>query len=422
MINVIITMGYFEKAYEMFGALEGIKVIAFEQVVATPACSAIMADWGADVIKVEPLWGEWQRSLVSFINTPLLLKLDKGDVETHFEVLNRGKRSIALNLRHERGREIIYKLLESTDVFVSNYSIEVLERFGLNYPSLKDRFPKLIHCFLTGYGTKGPLKRERGFDYAAAWSYGGLMSLVSSSPETPPPLQRPGMIDMVAAAHMIAGICASLYYRQKTGKGQSLELSLYNTAVWTLAPDMQTALFGYPAKKWDRARAPNPMYNSYCSKDGRWFMLANPNQDYWAPFCRAIGKPEWENDSRFGTMESRDENCEEMIRLLDDLFASKNIEEWEKSFRANDIIYGVNQTPTEIISDEQAIANDFFTEIVHPVAGKIRLLNSPIKFSETPATIKSVAPPLGVHTEEVLLDLGYTWEDMAGLKEQGVIL
>ena len=152
----------------MPGALENVKIVSFSQVVAMPATTTILADWGADVIKVEPLWGDWQRSLVSFNDTPLLLNLEKGEIQLHFEFLNRNKRSVAINLRSEQGREIMHKLLEDADVFVTNYSIDVLERFGLEYSSLKDRFPGLIHCLLTGYRAKGPKARDRGYDYVAA--------------------------------------------------------------------------------------------------------------------------------------------------------------------------------------------------------------------------------------------------------------
>jgi len=405
----------------MAGALEGVKVIGFTQVVAMPGCCAILADWGADVLKVEPLWGDWQRNFVKSVGTPVLLQYPAGDVEIHFELLNRNKRSIAVNLREEKGREIIHKLLEDADVFVANYSVDVLEKFQLDYASLKDRYPGLIHCLLTGYGTRGPLNRERGYDYAAAWAYGGPMSLVGE-PDDPPPCNRPGMMDMVAGAHMAGGICAALYHKQHTGKGQSLELSLYNTAAWTIGLDMQSALFEYPMPKYSRLKADNPLYNTYQSNDGKWVQTANPTEDFWPPFCRAMGKPEWENDPRWDTVDNRSANCEELVARIEQIMATKTMAEWEKIFRENDIIFGVMQTPTEITKDEQAIVNDFFTEIEHPVAGKIRLLNSTIKFSDTPAEIKNVAPPLGVHTEEVLLKLGYTWEQMAELKDLGVIL
>ena len=404
----------------MAGLLDGVKVIAFEQVVGVPASTAVLADWGADVVKIEPTWGDWQRSLVSFNRGPLLLHLEKGDIELHFEFLNRSKRSVALNLRTERGREVLYKLLEDADIFASNYSMDVLTKFGLDYASLKDSFPGLIHFVLTGYGSKGPKSNDRGYDYIAAWSYGGMMDLVSSGPDNPPPISRPGMMDIVASAHVTSGLLAALYYKQKTGKGQGLELSLYHTAAWTLGLDIQTALFGHPQPRWDRKRAPNPMYTSYRCKD-RWCMMCHPSQEYWAPFCKAIDKEEWINNPRYATMESREQHAEELVALLDGILASKTWAEWEKEFRAHDLIVSGNQTIAEILKDEQAVMNNFYTDIEHPVAGKTRLLNSPVQFSDTPAKITSAAPQIGVHTEEVLLAAGYTWEDLAKLKEEGVL-
>jgi crotonobetainyl-CoA:carnitine CoA-transferase CaiB-like acyl-CoA transferase len=405
----------------MAGLLDGVKVIAFEQVVGVPASTAVLADWGADVVKIEPTWGDWQRSLVSFNRGPLLLQLEKGDIELHFEFLNRSKRSVALNLRTERGQEVLFKLLEDADIFASNYSMDVLTKFGLDYISLKDRFPSLVHFVLTGYGSKGPKANDRGYDYVAAWSYGGMMDLVSSGPDNPPPISRPGMMDIVASAHITSGLLAALYYKQKTGKGQGLELSLYHTAAWTLGLDVQTALYGHPQPKWDRKRAPNPMYTSYRCKD-RWCMMCHPTQEYWAPFCKAIGKIEWIDNPRYATMESREQHAEELVALLDAIIASKTWKEWEKEFRAYDLIVSGNQTITEILNDEQAITNNFYTDIEHPVAGKARLLNSPVQFTDTPAKITGAAPQLGAHTEEVLLAAGYTWENLAKLKEEGVLL
>jgi crotonobetainyl-CoA:carnitine CoA-transferase CaiB-like acyl-CoA transferase len=400
--------------------LEGVKIIGFEQVVGVPAATAVLADWGADVIKIEPTWGDWQRSLVSFNRGPLLLHLEKGDIELHFEFLNRNKRSVALNLRMEKGREVLSKLLKDADIFVSNYSMDVLKKYGLDYPSLKDKYPGLIHFVLTGYGSKGPKANDRGYDYVAAWSYGGLMDLVNSSPNNPPPISRPGMMDIVASAHITGGLLAALYYKQKTGKGQGLELSLYHTAAWTLGLDIQTALYGHPQPKWDRKRAPNPIYTSYRCKD-RWCMMCHPTQEYWAPFCRAIGKTEWINDPRYATMESREEHAEQLVALLDKIMASKTWAEWEKEFKANDLIASGNQTIAEILDDEQAAVNNFYTDIEHPIVGKARLLNSPVQFTETPAKITSVAPQLGIHTEEILLKIGYTWKDLEELKKEKVI-
>jgi crotonobetainyl-CoA:carnitine CoA-transferase CaiB-like acyl-CoA transferase len=404
----------------MPGLLDGVKVIAFDQVVAMPAATAVLADWGAEVIKIEPFWGDWQRSLVSFNRTPLIINNDKGEIELHFEFLNRSKKSVALNLRTEKSREVMLRLLKDADVFVTNYSVDVLEKFKLTYADLKDQFPGLIHCLLTGYGTKGPRARDRGYDYVAAWSYGGPMGLVTADPDIPPAIQRPGMMDMVASAHMTSGICAALYRKQKTGKGQALELSLYHTAVWTLGLDTQVNLYGYPPKIWDRRRNPNPMYNSYKASD-KWMMMVHPNQDYWAPFCKAIGKEEWIDDPRYATMEARERHAEEMIEILDALFATKTWAEWEKSFEKHDLIVSANHTIPEIIEDEQAKVNNFFTDIPHPVMGNARLLNSPVQFNETPAIITGAAPQVGEHTEEVLLASGYTWAEIAEFKEAKVI-
>jgi crotonobetainyl-CoA:carnitine CoA-transferase CaiB-like acyl-CoA transferase len=404
----------------MPGLLDGVRVIAFEQVVGVPAATAVLADWGADVIKIEPTWGDWQRSLVSFNRGPLLLHLEKGDIELHFEFLNRSKRSVTLNLQAENGRKVLYKLLESADIFATNYSMDVLQKFGLDYASLKDKYPGLIHFILTGYGSKGPKANDRGYDYVAAWSYGGLMDLVNSGPENPPPISRPGMMDIAASAHITGGILAALYYKQKTGKGQGVELSLYHTAAWTLGLDVQTALYDHPQPRWDRKRAPNPMYTSYKCKD-RWCMMCHPTQEYWAPFCKAIGKPEWINNPRYATMESREQHAEELVALLDKVMATRTWAEWEKEFRAHDLIVSGNQTIAEILKDEQAIVNNFYTDIEHPVVGKARLLNSPVQFSATPARITGVAPQLGAHTEEVLLEAGYTWEDLEEMKGQKVI-
>ena len=405
----------------MPGILDGVKVIGFEQVVGVPASTAVLADWGADVIKIEPTWGDWQRSLVSFNRGPLLLTMEKGDIELHFEFLNRSKKSVALNLRTEAGREVLYKLLEDADIFASNYSLDVLEKYGLEYASLKDKYPGLVHFVLTGYGSKGPKAADRGYDYVAAWSYGGMMDLINSGPENPPPISRPGMMDIVSSAHITSGILAALYHKEKTGKGQGVEVSLYHTAAWTLGLDIQTALFGHPQPKWDRKKAPNPMYTSYQCGDGRWCMMCHPNQEFWAPFCKAIGKEEWIDDPRYDTMESREQNCEELVARLEEVMASRTWPEWEKEFRAYDLIVSGNQTVAEILEDEQAIENDFYTDIEHPVAGKARLLNSPVRFTDTPATIQWAAPQLGEHTEEVLLEAGYSWEDIARFKEQKAI-
>ena len=406
----------------MAGILEGIRVIDMGHVVAIPAAGAMLADWGAEVLKIEPLSGEMARGIRRGGGVDRVIKYDGGEVNWIFQMLNRNKKGLALDLKQESGREVLYKLVLRSDVFMSNYELSTLKRLKLDYASLSQVNPNLIYVILTGYGTAGPDKDERGFDYSAAWARSGMQYLIGE-PGSPPPPQRGGMMDRVAAAHAVAGILAALLHREKTGRGQELEFSLYHTGVWILASDIQSALMGLPVPKHDRTKAQNPIWNTYRTRDDRWLWLSMLQADvHWPDFCRAIERPELENDPRFATTEKREQNSEELIRILDEIFASKDMEEWEKHLRENDCIYGRIQTSVEVATDPQAMANDFFIKIHHPVGGEMPLVTTPINFYQNPASIRTPAPEIGQHTEEILLDLGYNWDDIARLKEQGVIL
>lgn len=405
----------------MTGILEGIRVLELGHVVAVPAASATLADWGAEVLKVEPPWGEMARGFKRLLGVSTMVKLDGGEANWYFQLLNRNKKALAVDLKKEAGRDILYKLVQRADVFVSNYELASLKRLKLDYATLSQLNPKLIYGVLTGYGTVGPDKDERGFDYAAAWARSGAQYQIGERGSPPPP-QRPGMMDRVVAAHIVGGVLAALLHREKTGRGQELEFSLYHTGVWNLAEDFQSALVGTPISKQDRTKAANPIWNSYRAKDGKWFQLVMLQSDIqWPDFCRAIERPDLENDPRFNNMDTREEHCEELIRILDEIFASKNGDEWERRFKKNNCIYGRVDTPVEVISNPQAVANNFFAEIHHPLGGEMKVVTTPVKFCQNPASVRSPGPEIGQHTEEVLLDLGYTWDDMARLKDQGVI-
>jgi crotonobetainyl-CoA:carnitine CoA-transferase CaiB-like acyl-CoA transferase len=400
----------------MAGILEGIKVVSMGQIVAIPAASSTLADWGADVIKIEPLTGEMHRG------TRRAGGIETGEVNWVMQVLNRNQRAMAIDLKKESGREIAYKLVQEADIFMSNYERNSVKRLKLDYASLRQVNPRLIYAFVSGYGPVGPDKDERGYDFTAGWARSGMMYLIGE-PGTPPAPQRVGMIDSAAGAHLVGAICAALLDREKSGEGQEIEISLYHTAVWTLNVDIQAALSGREPIKHDRTKATNPVWNSYRTKDNRWFWLAMLQPDpAWPGFCRAIERPELENDPRFNSMEARRVNCEELIRIIDKALASETMEEWEKRFRENDCIYGRVQTPVEVTKDPQALANDFFAEVDYAGVGKIKLVTTPIKFSKNPASLRTACPELGQHNEEILLELGYSWDDIAQLKEQGVIL
>jgi crotonobetainyl-CoA:carnitine CoA-transferase CaiB-like acyl-CoA transferase len=401
--------------------LEGLKVIQMGHVAAIPTAGSLMAEWGAEVIKLEPLDGDGARHSVRSYGVPREVNLNGHVVNFIFELHNRGQKGMAVDLKKPAGREAVLKLIEKTDIFMTNYEVGSLKNLGMDYASLSRINPRLIYGFLTGYGIKGPDKNERGFDLTAAWARSGGQYM-TADPSAPPPPQRFAVMDKTAAAYLVSGMLAAIIHRDRTGHGQEIDISLYHTAVWSLSTDIQAALAGLPFPRHDHARAANPLANNYRSKDGRWFLLFNPQVDLsWDELWDGLGRSDLKDDPRFNTDENRAQNIEDLIRELDETFATRTMDEWEGWFREKNIIYGKVQMPTEVIEDPQALANNFFSEIDYGTA-KMKLVNTPVNFHQNPASIRGPAPELGQHTEEILLELGYTWDDLGKLKEDGVIL
>jgi crotonobetainyl-CoA:carnitine CoA-transferase CaiB-like acyl-CoA transferase len=385
-------------------------------VVAIPATGAILADMGAEVIKLEPLTGEIQRGNKASSGVAT------GAINWSVQVLNRNKKGLALNLKSASGLKIFHELIKKSDVFMHNYELDAVKKLGLDYASLCQVNPRLIYAAMNGYGTKGPDRNERGYDYAAGWARSGIMDLIGEPGRTPSS-QRPGMMDSVTGTHVATGILAALYHREKTGRGQEIETSLYHVGVWTLSIDIQMALGGLNPGKRTRYQSQNPLFNSYRTKDDRWIWMAMLAPDpTWPGFCQSLDHPEWERDPRFNSMDARGKNCQELIRLIDEVLATRTLAEWEPIWRRYNVIYGRVQSPAEVISDPQALANDFFAEVEHPDAGKVRIVNTPIKFLQEPGKVETTAPEVGQHTEDILLGLGFTWEDLGRFKNEGVIL
>jgi crotonobetainyl-CoA:carnitine CoA-transferase CaiB-like acyl-CoA transferase len=391
----------------MAGILEGIKVVDMGHVVAVPAACAMMGDWGAEVIKIEPHVGDMLRGLKRMIVEDGAIKIYETWPHWYINLLNRNKRGLALDLKKDEGKAILYKLVESADVFLSNYEIGALKNLKCDYATLSQINPRLVYGVLTGYGTVGPDKDEHGFDFAAGWARTGIQYLIGE-PGTPPPPQRGGMIDRVVGGFMVAGVTAALLKREKTGRGQELEFSLYHTGVWVVADDIQAALVGFPVSKHDRTKPGSPLWSNYRAKDDRWFQLAMLQSDVqWPGFCRAINRPDLENDPRCNSMEMRMLHSEEIVRIIDDILATRTRTEWEKIFRENGVIYGRIETPEEVARDPQAEVNNFFTDIHIPAVGDGKLVATPVKFNQYPTSIRMPAPEIGQHTEEILLELGY---------------
>jgi len=402
------------------GAFQGVKVIEFGHFLLVPMATAILADFGADVIKIEnPKGGEPARFPIPVENVappadfPYLW----------FHEFNRGKRDIALDVNKERGREVLYKLVETADVFATNFDPRFVERVKADYDTISKINSKIIYCQCTGYGALGPDRDKPGFDYAAFWARSGIMDRVSEPGAAPRP-QRPGLGDNLCSVAIAGAIGSALFVRERTGVGQKVELNLYQFGVWGIMFDIIAALhIGEQIHQTDRRNVSNAMWNTYQTKDGRWVILVMPQSDRWWPqFCQAMGKPEWEKDPRFDTHMKRMEQNLTLIPMVEEIMASKTSAEWEEIIKQYDLVGATIQTPLEVVKDPQAWENDFFTEIEHPSGVKVKLLQTPIKFSKTPASVRSVAPELGQHTEEILLELNYTWDDIAELKSQGIIL
>ncbi|MDD5288241.1 MAG: CoA transferase [Dehalococcoidales bacterium] len=406
----------------MSGILEGLKVMELGHVVAIPAATAAMADWGAEVIKIEPLTGDMSRGILSYFTEEEKARLeDPNYINWYYQFLNRGKRGIALDLKTAEGKKILNKLIKWADIFLTNYETGTLNKLGADYESLSKINPRIIYGLLTGYGTVGPDKDERGFDFSAAWARSGIMHMLGEPGCIPPP-QRGGMMDRVAGAHIVGGVLAGLYHRDKIGKGQKIEISLYHTGVWTLAEDIQPTLLGYPPDKFERAKARSPLWNSYRTKDSKWFWAAMLQPELsWGDFCRVLGHPEWENNPTYNTREARYWSREELIKKIDEIIITRTLQEWEAIFRGTKVIYGRVQTPAEVVKDPQALANNFFVDLHHP-SSNAKVVATPVKFCQNPSEVRSAAPEVGQHTEEVLLEHDYSWEDIARFKELGVIL
>jgi crotonobetainyl-CoA:carnitine CoA-transferase CaiB-like acyl-CoA transferase len=403
------------------GVFDGVTVVEYGHFLLVPTATAILADWGADVIKVENFrsGGDPVRFAQAIEGQPPPTFIKPS---LWFHYFNRNKRSIGINAMTPHGREIMYRLVQRADVFATNFDPRAVDKAQVDYESLKKVNPQLVYCQCSGYGTLGPDRYKPGFDYAAWWARSGMMDRISS-PDNPRP-QRPGLGDNLTSTAVAGAIAAALFCRERTGVAQKVELSLYHTAVWGLMFDIGTALNqNVNLRQTDRKDVTNALWNCYKAKDGKWIMLVMPQTDlYWPSFCEAIGKPEWEKDARFDTFAKRIEQNKFLIRALDEILAGRDACEWERIAQEYDLVLGRIQSPTDVAADPQAWENGFFADVEYEPGKTFKAIRSPVKFSESESTIRSIAPELGQHTEEILLGLGYTWDDLSEFKKESTIL
>jgi crotonobetainyl-CoA:carnitine CoA-transferase CaiB-like acyl-CoA transferase len=406
----------------MTGPLSGFRIINWSQF--TPSSAGyFLGDLGADVVKIEhPVQGDAYRGMGTMYGDAMNFAEGR---HAGFEAVNRSQRSMTLDLKHEMGREILYKLVRQADAFITNYTDEIAAKLQANYESLSRINPRLVYAASSSYGPSGAWASRRGFDQTAQ-AYSGLMQAMGERDLREPVQAVGGIADQMGATILATGILAALLARERTGRGQKINTSLLGSALHLQAIGVTVAsLRGKGWTQHARKRTKNPLTNHYRCADGKWILFSEIQADrFWPEFCRALGLDHLIDDPKFATaIGGRRDHAEELIDILDSTLGSRPRDEWIRHFdelRAPFSYAPVNDY-SDVVNDQQVLDNDYVIEFDHPAAGQVKLAGYPIRFSDTPAKIAREAPEFGQHTEEVLQELGLSWEEIASLRDEGVV-
>jgi crotonobetainyl-CoA:carnitine CoA-transferase CaiB-like acyl-CoA transferase len=398
-------------------AFDGVRVVELAQWVFVPVAAALLADWGADVVRIEPPEGDPYRGLAT-----QGIGADRGGPNLSMALANRGKRSIALDVRSDEGLAVLHELLASADVFITSLRPGALERLGLDADTLRTRYPRLIYARGHGFGTRGPDSDKPGYDSSAFWARGGVGHTLTPTERDYPISQRGAMGDRNGAMALAFGISTALLEREKTGSGTVVDVSLLATAMWMLSSDLLVALNGGEVTSvTGRGPQVNPLTGTYRTRDLRHIQLMFLQGDrYWPAFARLIGRDDLVDDPRFVDMAARRENSAACVEELDGIFAKYTLDEWKQILAELDAPWAPVQSVHDVIADPQVAANGYVGEVRLDDGHTYRLPAVPVQLDQQPPVLRR-APEHGEHTEAVLLELGYDWERIGSLAEKGVI-
>lgn len=393
--------------------LEGLKVVELATYIAAPGAGGVLADWGAEVVKVEAPAGDPIRGFFDTIGR------DMG-ANPVFEMDNRGKRGVALDIAKSEGREALVRLVRGADIFLTNTRPGALKRARLDYDSLRAENPRLIYASVTGFGSTGPDADKPGFDIAAYWSRSGVAGLTTPKGMEPFPI-RTAMGDHVTSLATVSAILAAVVERGRTGQGKLVETSLLRTGVYSVASDMAIQLrFGRVASNRPRHAAINPIANFFRTADGRWLCLV-PRQGGkdWPDLARAVNRPELAEDPRFAGARARGENAAALVDALDAAFAELSFDQAAAALDAIDFVWSPVQSAAEVAADPQAEAAGCFVQTPDGTGETFRAPATPARFDGEDPRPRSPAPGVGQHTDEVLAELGYSAAEIAALRASG---
>ena len=402
----------------MYDMMEGVRVIEVAEHTFVPAAAMILADWGADVIKIEKTadGGDTMRSM----QVP---NMDLNGVNPYFEAANRGKRSLALDLTRPEGRDILYRLVRDADVFTTNLRADARQKLGIEPADLFKINPRLIYARGTGYGLRGPFAQQGGFDFPSAWCRGGLAYIQTPAGSLPPPAPA-STGDLAGGATTAGAICAALFKRERTGKGAIVDNALYMVGAYLMSQKIAMASLGEdrPPQNTPREQSFSPLAMMYKTRDDRWLNLCLLIPKWWPDFARHIDRADLIEDPRFKDPAARYQNRGALIAELDKVFATRMLAEWVKQLETMEGVWAPLFSPSEVAADEQALVNGFVTPVGSTEKPDYMIGASPGQFNERPIGELRRGPRFGEHSAEVMAELGLSGEEIERLRQAGVII